>query len=79
MDLPLMLSLTFFLLYRNSCGIAGNVGAMRLFCPAENYQVTTTLHGQNGVLARVSSWRFLPSTAATKHKKIKAKGWEFEF
>ncbi len=33
--------------------IGANGGAMRLFCPAENYQVTTNVHGQNGVLARV--------------------------
>jgi DNA repair photolyase len=32
---------------------------MRLFCPAENYQITTKLHGQNGVLARVKQRDYL--------------------
>jgi len=29
--------------------MAYNGGAMRLFCPTQNYQATTDFHGQNGV------------------------------
>ena len=35
--------------------MAANGGAMPLFCPTRNYQVTTDFHGQNGVLARVTA------------------------
>ena len=38
--------------------VADNVGAMRLFCPTRNYQVTMDFHGQNGVLARVMARLF---------------------
>lgn len=52
------------------CSIAANGGAMRLFCLTRNYQVTTDFNGQNGVLARVSSWRFYlpPLPRSTKNK-----------
>lgn len=33
--------------------LSDNVGAMRLFCPTQNYQITTDFNRQNGVLARV--------------------------